>query len=68
MKDDESAKVELASAWSDIPGDVRRICADAAQVGDVPSSLELLTDAQMLQWSRNGSRSPASINVRPGKP
>ena len=52
MKDELGAKVELSKMWTRIPANVRKTCADEVRIGGSPSYVELLTCAQMNEWSK----------------
>lgn len=63
MRDELGAKDELSKMWSKIPTDIRATCIDEVKIGGSPSYVELLTCAQMNEWSKtspNTSPSDAS--------
>ena len=69
MKDEQGAKMELAKAWGGLPGDIRKSCTDEVHIGGSPSYVELLTCAQMNQWSREGQRASGNgAAIPPVKP
>lgn len=52
MKDELGAKDELSKMWSRIPTQIRQTCIDEVKIGGSPSYVELLTCAQMNEWSK----------------
>ena len=69
MKDEQGARGEIAKTWGGLPSDIRKSCTDEVHIGGSPSYVELLTCAQMNQWSREGERaSNTGSAIPPVKP
>ena len=49
MKDEQSARAQLAAAWERFAGPQRDNCVQAENTGGTPSYVELLTCLQMAQ-------------------
>lgn len=67
MKDELGARDELSKMWGRIPANIRTTCIDEVKIGGSPSYVELLTCAQMNEWSKappNTSPSDAAGAVR----
>ena len=67
MRDETSAKAELRRSWKTIPAATRRTCLDEVRIGGLPSYVELLTCAQMNQWSREEQNSGGAATPPPGR-
>jgi hypothetical protein len=52
MRDEQTAKQQLAGQWSKFPAASRASCASEESIGGTPSYVSLQTCLQLGQWAR----------------
>ena len=52
LRDEHGAHDELVKMWPKVPAAIRETCSNEVRIGGSPSYVELLTCAQMNEWSK----------------